>query len=71
VNGGDIYGTMPDLYIGSNNDIGEGRIIPTLGMDQYGATLAKWFGLPEGNFGDVFPNLSKFDATDLGFMLSA
>jgi uncharacterized protein (DUF1501 family) len=71
VKGGDIYGTMPSLAIGSNDDIGEGRIIPTVSMDQHGATLAKWFGLPESNFEDVFPNLSNFDMADLGFMLSA
>jgi uncharacterized protein (DUF1501 family) len=70
VQGGDIYGTMPSLAINSDDDIGEGRIIPTTSMDQYGATLSSWFGLDASNFGDVFPNLGNFDAVDLGFLNS-
>lgn len=67
INGGHIYGQYPELVIGSKDDIGEGRIIPTTSMDQYAATLAKWYGLPSGKFADVFPNLSQFSSTDLGF----
>ncbi|SMF53909.1 Uncharacterized conserved protein, DUF1501 family [Alteromonadaceae bacterium Bs31] len=70
VKGADIFGTMPDLAIGSNDDMGEGRIIPTTSMDQYGATLASWFGLQGSAFAEVFPNLLNFDTTDLGFMKS-
>ena len=70
VKGGDIYGTMPSLAINSDDDIGEGRIIPTISMDQYGATLAKWFGLSASNYADVFPNLANFASDDLGFMIA-
>jgi uncharacterized protein (DUF1501 family) len=69
VQGGDIYGTIPSMAINSNDDIGEGRIIPTVSMDQYGATLAKWYGLSQTNFPDVFPNLANFGTQDLGFMV--
>jgi uncharacterized protein (DUF1501 family) len=70
VQGGNIYGSMPSLAINSNDDIGEGRIIPTVSMDQYGATLAKWYGLQASDFADVFPNLANFSpTTDLGFMV--
>lgn len=68
VKGGDIYGLMPELVIGSNDDMGEGRIIPTSCMDQYAATLATWFGLPANAYADVFPNLANFNTLDLGFM---
>ncbi len=68
VNGREIYGTMPDLAIGSNDDIGEGRIIPTTAMDQYAATLARWYGLSSSEVGDIFVNLGNFDTDDLGFM---
>lgn len=68
VNGGDVYGEFPELVIGSNDDIGEGRIIPTTSMDQYGATLASWFGLAGNDFAEVFPNVGNFNSTDLGFM---
>lgn len=68
VKGGDIYGTMPSLAIDSDDDIGEGRIIPTVSVDQYGATLAKWFGLAESDYPGVFPNLANFASSDLGFL---
>jgi uncharacterized protein (DUF1501 family) len=66
VNGGNIYGTMPSLSIDSADDIGQGRLIPGIGIDQYAATLASWYGLPGSHFGDVFPNLGNFNALDLG-----
>ncbi|WP_347332866.1 DUF1501 domain-containing protein [Marinimicrobium locisalis] len=68
VNGSALYGTMPELHLNSDDDIGEGRIIPTTSIDQYGATLAHWFGLPSADFGGVFPNLGNFSQLDLGFM---
>jgi len=70
VKGGEVYGTFPDLIIGGKDDIGEGRIIPTNSMDQYAATLASWYGLPAGNFADVFPNLARFNDFNLGFFKS-
>jgi len=70
VKGGEVYGTFPDLIIGGKDDIGEGRIIPTNSMDQYAATLASWYGLPAGNFADVFPNLARFNDLELGFFKS-
>jgi len=70
VKGGDIYGTMPeDLTLNSADDLGDGRIIPTTSVDQYAATLAKWFGLSINEINAVFPNLSRFNTSDLGFMM--
>ncbi|MEM6572313.1 MAG: DUF1501 domain-containing protein [Planctomycetota bacterium] len=68
VRGQDIYGAMPDLTLGGPDDIGEGRILPRVGVDQYAATLAKWFGLTPAELDQVFPNLPQFGASDLGFM---
>jgi len=45
-----------------------GRWIPTTSVEQYAATLARWFGVPEANLGTVFPKLSNFTNTNLGFM---
>jgi uncharacterized protein (DUF1501 family) len=70
VKGGDIYGQMPiDLALESNDDLGDGRIIPSTAVDQYAATLARWFGLSENELNAIFPNLNRFDSSDLGFML--
>jgi len=69
VNGGTLYGQYPQLVLGGPNDAEkEGRWIPTTAVDQYGATLATWFGVPAGDLASVFPNLSRFPAANLGFM---
>ncbi len=69
IDGGKIFGTMPDLTIGSSDDIGEGRIIPTTSVDQYAATLATWYGLPASALLETFPNLANFNTNNLGFYL--
>jgi len=48
---------------------GRGRWIPTASVEQYAATLAKWFELPETDMEYVFPNLRNFPTTNLGFMM--
>lgn len=68
VNGGQLYGQMPSLDLNSEDDYGDGRIIPTTASEQYSATLAKWFGLSDAEIALVFPHLSRFDLADLGFM---
>jgi len=68
VMGNRIFGTMPELAIGSNDDIGEGRIIPTTSIDQYAATLARWYGLSPSQVAETFPSLANFNSADLGFM---
>ncbi|MGA9768527.1 MAG: DUF1501 domain-containing protein [Blastocatellia bacterium] len=69
VNGGNFYGTYPTLTPGGPDDTGsQGRWIPKLALDQYGWTLAKWFGLPVADIGTVFPNIASFSPQDIGFM---
>lgn len=71
VRGKEIYGTFPQTEVGSGNplDIGSGNMIPMISVDQYAATLAKWFGLSAGEITAVFPNLANFTTPDLGFMV--
>jgi uncharacterized protein (DUF1501 family) len=70
--GGTFYGTYPTLDLsasGPDDDGGRrGRWIPTTSIDQYGATLAQWYGLPANLLTTVFPNLSKFPTQNLGFL---
>ena len=68
VMGGRIFGTMPELAIGSNDDVGQGRMIPTTSIDQYAATLASWYGLSPSQIADTFPSLANFNSADVGFM---
>lgn len=70
VNGGDLYGSFPLLEIGGPEDVGGGRMIPSTSADQYAATLAKWFGIPDIDLDIVAPNLVNFAERDLGFMIT-
>ena len=63
VNGGDIYGAMPDLTLGGVQDAdGNGRIIPTTSVYQYAAALGTWLGAAPGDVATLFPNLGNFPA---------
>ena len=67
--GGDIYGTLPTFAPGGPDDSGNnGRWIPTTSIDQYGATLATWFGVQASDLPLVFPNLPNFTTLKLGFL---
>lgn len=68
VNGGDIYGRMPTLTIGGPDDTAQGRWIPTTSVDEYGATLARWFGVSATNLSVAFPNIGRFANPNLGFV---
>jgi uncharacterized protein (DUF1501 family) len=68
VRGGQIIGSFPEFALNGPNDAGNGRWIPQFAVDQYGATLAKWFGAMPQQLANVFPNLSSFPVTDLGIL---
>jgi uncharacterized protein (DUF1501 family) len=68
VNGQRTYGNWPALVVGGPDDTSTGRWIPTTSVDQFAATLAKWFGVTNTQMSTVFPNLNRFAVPDLGFM---
>ncbi len=68
VRGKDLYGRYPTLAVDGPDDTGEGRWIPTTSVDEYSATLAKWFGADATGLAAAFPNLGEFAHPDLGFM---
>ena len=68
VRGGDVYGRFPAIGSGTGDDVGNGRLLPGISVDQYAATLGRWFGVSDVELDDVLPNLRNFTTRDLGFM---
>ncbi|HEV2853562.1 MAG TPA: DUF1501 domain-containing protein [Thermoanaerobaculia bacterium] len=68
VRGGRLYGQIPTLAVGGPDDAGDGRWIPTTSVDEYSATLARWFGVANSDLPLVLPNLGRFANPDLGFL---
>lgn len=70
VSGGTFYGgpaagqEFPTVVLGGPNDVGQGRLLPTTSVDEFGATFAKWMGASTAELGSVFPNLSRFSRTN-------
>jgi len=69
VQGGRIFGKFPTFELGGPDDADvRGRWIPTTSIDQYGATLCSWFGIPDGALPGIFPNLANFGTAKLTFL---
>jgi uncharacterized protein (DUF1501 family) len=69
VKGAEVYGNFPVLALQGPEDVtGRGVWLPSISLDQYGATLASWFGVADDSLGKVFPNLSNFKPRTLGFV---
>ncbi len=69
VRGGEAYGSLPRLLPGGPDDAGNrGLWIPSLAMDQYGATFASWFGVADTSLPTVFPNIANFSNRKLTFL---
>jgi uncharacterized protein (DUF1501 family) len=66
--GNRIYGRFPTVSLGSPDDAGQGRLIPTTSVDEYAATLASWFGVPDSDLSIVLPNIGRFSRRNLGFL---
>lgn len=68
VKGQQYYGTFPIMGLNNNDEVGSGRLLPTTSVEQYGATLARWFGVSDTNMRLVLPNIGNFSNANLGFM---
>ncbi|MFM2252078.1 MAG: hypothetical protein RJB68_415, partial [Pseudomonadota bacterium] len=67
----------PRVYTAAEQwHVGQGRLLPRTSVDQYAATLAKWFGVTSTEMPQVLGNINNFGAPagradypwDLGFM---
>lgn len=68
VRGGRFYGTAPRISVTSDDQVGQGRLLPSTSVDQYAATLASWFGVSADNLRLITPNLGRFATPNLGFI---
>jgi len=82
VNGKAFYGSPPPVSVGNTSadadqwHVGQGRLLPSTSVDQYAATLARWFGVADSELAGILPNLQHFGAaagrpdypSDMGFM---
>ena len=82
VKGQAFYGTPPPVSVGNTSaaedqwHVGQGRLLPSTSVDQYAATLARWFGVADTELAGILPNLKNFGAAagrpdypvNLGFM---
>lgn len=62
VNGGEIFGTYPDLDLDNNLELGGGVLLPTIATDQYFGDIASWFGVGNDELLTLFPNIDNFDS---------
>jgi len=83
VKGAAFYGSAPPLSVSDSSapedqwHVGQGRLLPSTSVDQYAATLARWFGVADTDMGILLPNIKNFGASagrsdyplNLGFML--
>jgi uncharacterized protein (DUF1501 family) len=68
VNGGRFYGTAPHVSIQTDDQVGQGRLLPSTSVDEFAATLARWFGCNTGELPGILPNVGNFTNTNLGFV---
>jgi uncharacterized protein (DUF1501 family) len=69
VNGGSLYGDIPPPSFEHGQDAGRGRLIPTIAVDQYAASLGRWLGLDESSLAQALPNLGNFSSNPLANLL--
>ncbi len=70
VRGQRFYGTPPAIGNNTPDDVGQGRLLPTMSVDQYAATLARWFGVSDTDMRTVLPNIGNYNGStwNLGFI---
>ncbi|MDO5102868.1 MAG: DUF1501 domain-containing protein [Lautropia sp.] len=62
VNGGMLYGRFPNFGKDAGDDV-DGRLVPQFSVEQYAASLGRWFGLSTSDLHQLFPNLFAFSSS--------
>jgi uncharacterized protein (DUF1501 family) len=71
VNGKQFYGEAPEPADDGPHDVGRGRLLPRVSVDQFAAKLGTWFGAQSDDIAVALPNLANFagdTALNLNFM---
>ncbi len=68
VNGGRFYGAAPVYASDGPDDVGQGRLLPAVAVDQLAASLATWFGVPASDLPLVVPQIGEYSVKDLGLV---
>jgi uncharacterized protein (DUF1501 family) len=48
-----------------DDQVGQGRLLPTTSVDRYAAMLARWFGMSANDISTILPNIGRFASRDL------
>jgi uncharacterized protein (DUF1501 family) len=68
VKGRQIYGKSPIYANNGPDDVGQGRLLPSISVDQYAATLASWFGVSDAQMATVLPSINNYSTRNIGFL---
>jgi uncharacterized protein (DUF1501 family) len=70
VKGKQLYGTPPAIADNGPDDVGQGRLLPGIAVDQYASTLATWFGVSNTDMTTVLPNMGSYNPStwNVGFI---
>ena len=68
VRGGRFWGTQPEVSVNGADDVGQGRLLPTTGVDQLAATLAGWMGVADSEMPLVVPQIGNYTQRNLGLL---
>jgi uncharacterized protein (DUF1501 family) len=61
VKGKNFFGKAPILANNGPDDVGQGRMLPTMAVDQLAAKLATWMGVSDSDLKTVVPNIVNYD----------
>ena len=64
-----FFGQAPLLGSSSPDDVGQGRMLPSMAVDQFAATLATWMGVSSTNLNTVVPAIGNYSVKNLGLFV--
>ena len=68
VQGRRIYGDIPPYDFDHAYDADQGRLIPSVSVEQFAEPLGRWFGLNDSEISAALPGLANFDAGSLTYI---